>query len=310
MVSASKRLKDTIESMYDVADVKVGFDYWFYKLLNFCLSIFEYDNLPGSLPKREIELNLLLTGHAVIFTDKADIVTACTTLYNFDRYYNPTQAVYAQPRMTSKTLYLDNSNEAHKQNAVVIYNNDIKDNIFYIPADGGLLTFISRYARRLADLESSENIYAVNSRLTSFPVGSTDGVIANIKKFFNSLVLGKREVIVDDAIINSFRNVDIVSSNIKDSINDILIARDKILEQFFRDIGVKFFADNKKAQLTDNEVEADNQLLLISLESMLKSRREGIDAVNEFYGLNIEVRISDNFNRENFKSEVLNNETV
>ena len=310
MVSASKRLKDTIESMYDVADVKVGFDYWFYKLLNFCLSIFEYDNLPESLPKREIELNLLLTGHAVIFTDKADIVTACTTLYNFDRYYNPTQAVFAQPRMTSKTLYLDNSIEAHKQNAVVIYNNDIKDNIFYIPADGGLLTFISRYARRLADLESSENIYAVNSRLTSFPVGSTDGVIANIKKFFNSLVLGKREVIVDDAIINSFRNVDIVRSNIKDSINDILIARDKILEQFFRDIGVKFFADNKKAQLTDNEVESDNQLLLISLESMLKSRQEGINAVNEFYGLNIEVRISDNFNRENFRSEVLNNETV
>lgn len=310
MVSASKRLKDTIESMYDVSDVKVGFDYWFYKLLNFCLTIFEYDNLPESLPKREIELNLLLTGHAVIFTDKADIVTACTTLYNFDRYYNPTQAVYAQPRMTSKTLYLDNSSEAHKQNAVVIYNNDIKDNIFYIPADGGLLTFISRYARRLADLESSENIYAVNTRLTSFPVGSTDGVIANIKKFFNSLTLGKREVIVDDAIINSFRNVDIVRSNVKDSINDILIARDKILEQFFRDIGVKFFADNKKAQLTDNEVEADNQLLLISLESMLKSRQEGINAVNEFYGLNIEVRISDNFNRENFRSEVLNNETV
>lgn len=310
MVSASKRLKDTIESMYDVADVKTGFDYWFFKLLNFCLTIFEYDNLPESLPKREIELNLLLTGHAVIFTDKADIVTACTTLYNFDRYYNPTQAVFAQPRMTSKTLYLDNSIEAHKQNAVVIYNNDIKDNIFYIPADGGLLTFISRYARRLADLESSENIYAVNSRLTSFPVGSTDGVIANIKKFFNSLVLGKREVIVDDAIINSFRNVDIVRSNIKDSVNDIIIARDKVLEQFFRDIGVKMFADNKKAQLTNDEVNSDNQLLLISLESMLKSRREGIDAVNEFYGLNIEVRISDNFNRENFRSEVLNNETV
>lgn len=310
MVSASKRLKDTIESMYDVADVKTGFDYWFFKLLNFCLTIFEYDNLPESLPKREIELNLLLTGHAVIFTDKADIVTACTTLYNFDRYYNPTQAVFAQPRMTSKTLYLDNSIEAHKQNAVVIYNNDIKDNIFYIPADGGLLTFISRYARRLADLESSENIYAVNSRLTSFPVGSTDGVIANIKKFFNSLVLGKREVIVDDAIINSFRNVDIVRSNIKDGVNDILSARDKILEQFFRDIGVKMFADNKKAQLTNDEVNSDNQLLLISLESMLKSRREGIDAVNEFYGLNIEVRISDNFNRENFRSEVLNNETV
>lgn len=309
MESSSKKIRDIIKSMYDVADVETGFNYWFFKLLNFCLTIFEYDNLPESLPRREIELNLLLTGHAVIFTDKADIVTACTTLYNYDRYYNPTQAVFAQPRMQSKTLYLDNT-EINKQNAVVIYNNDLKDNILYIPSDGGLLSFISRYARRLADVESSENIYTVNTRLTSFPVGSSDSVIANIKKFFNSLTLGKREVITDDAIINSFRNVDIVRSNIRDSVNDILTARDKILEQFFRDIGVKFFADNKKAQITDNEVEADNQLLLISLESMLKSRQEGINAVNEFYGTNIEVRISDNFDRENFKSEVLNNETI
>lgn len=309
MESSSKKIRDIIKSMYDVADVETGFNYWFFKLLNFCLTIFEYDNLPKSLPRREIELNLLLTGHAVIFTDKADIVTACTTLYNYDRYYNPTQAVFAQPRMTSKTLYLDDS-EINKQNAVVIYNNDLKDNILYIPSDGGLLSFISRYARRLADVESSENIYTVNTRLTSFPVGSSDSVIANIKKFFNSLILGKREVITDDAIINSFRNVDIVRSNVRDSVNDILTARDKILEQFFRDIGVKFFADNKKAQITDNEVEADNQLLLISLESMLKSRQEGIDAVNKFYGTDIKVRISDNFNRENFKSEVLNNETI
>lgn len=307
MESASKRIRDTINSMYDVADVKIGFDYWFFKLLNFCLTIFEYENLPPSLPKREIELNLLLTGHAVIFTDKADLVTACTTLYNYDRYYNPTQAVFAQPRMQSKTLYLAD-NDISRQNAVVIYNNDLKDNILYIPSDGALLTFISRYARRLADLESSENIYTVNTRLTSFPVGSTDGVIANIKKFFNSLTLGKREVITDDAIINSFRNVDITRSNTKESVNDIITARDKVLEQFFRDIGVKMFADNKKAQLTDNEVDANNQLLLISLESMLKSRQDGIDAVNEFYGTNINVKISDNFNRENFKSEVLNNE--
>lgn len=307
MESASKRIRDVIKSMYDVADVETGFNYWFFKLLNFCLTIFEYENLPPSLPKREIELNLLLTGHAVIFTDKVDIVTACTTLYNYDRYYNPTQAVFAQPRMQSKTLYLADG-DTNRQNAVVIYNNDLKDNILYIPSDGALLTFISRYARRLADLESSENIYAVNSRLTSFPVGSTDSVIANIKKFFNSLTLGRREVITDDAIINSFRNVDIVRSNNRESVNDIITARDKVLEQFFRDIGVKFFADNKKAQLTDNEVDANNQLLLISLESMLKSRQAGIDAVNEFYGTNIKVKISDNFNRENFRSEVLNNE--
>ena len=292
MESTTKRIKKLLNDMYDVSDVASGFNYWFYKLLGYMLGMFEYDGLPESLPARQIEINLILTGHCVVFRDHGELVTCGTSLYDFDKYYDPTQAVFAQPKLFSKRLYLS----GEKQNAVVTYNNDLQNNIFYVPTDSGLLTFISRYARRLADIESTENIYTVNMRLSAYPVGGDDSVIANIKKFFNMLALGKREVIADNSIINQFRTVDIVKCATTDKLNDIIQARDKILEQFFRDIGVKFFADNKRAQQTNDEINSNDQMLIISPTEMLKSRKLGIDKVNEFFGTNITVKLSDNFN--------------
>lgn len=280
--------------MYDVASVPDGFNYWFNKLLGYCLGMFEYEGLPESLPKRQIEINLMLTGHCVIFRDRGEVVTCGTTLYDYDKYYDPTRAVFAQPKLFSKPLYLN----GEMQNASVIYNNDLQNNVLYFPTDSGLLTFISRYARRLADIESTENIYAVNMRLTAFPVGGDDSIIASIKKFFANLTIGKREIIADNAIIQQFRTVDIAKSAVGDKLNDIIQARDKVLEQFFRDIGVKFFADNKRAQMTDDEIESNDQMLLISPDEMLRARREGLERVNEFFGLNISVKLNDKFNRE------------
>ena len=54
------------DNMYDVSDVRIGFNYWFNKLLNVCLQMFDYQNLPAGITKRELELNLMITGHAVV----------------------------------------------------------------------------------------------------------------------------------------------------------------------------------------------------------------------------------------------------
>jgi len=304
MESTTKRIKKLLDNMYDVADVANGFNYWFNKLLGYCMGMFEYEGLPDSLPARQIEINLLLTGHCTIFRDDDDLVTCGTTLYDYDKYYDPTRGVFAQPKLKSKTLYL----QGESKNAVVIYNSDLQNNVLYFPTDGGLLTFISRYARRLADIESTENIYSVNMRLSAFPVGGDDSIIASIKKFFSQLALGRREVIADNAIIQQFRTVDVVKGVTSDKLNDIIQARDKVLEQFFRDIGVKFFADNKRAQMTDEEVECNDQMLIISPDEMLRKRKEGIEKVNSFFGAKISVKLNDKFNRELMQSRKENKE--
>ena len=292
------RMKKYIENLYDVSDIKTGFDFWYFKLFNILLDMFEYKNMPSGLNKREIELNLMMTGHAcIIAKNDGTLFTPLTNLYGYDEYYQPTYAVFANPlvRMT-KRFTLD-------QDCIVIYNNSLKDSFYYIKTDPGLDTFVKRYARQLADIESTANIYAVNSRLTSIPVSNDENVIQSIKLFFDKLAIGKRSIVADNNIVEKFRSVDINRTGIKDGINDWLIARDKILEQFYRDLGVNMYQP-KKAQVTDDEVDANDQMLLISTDDMLKSRKEGLEKVNNMFGTDIQVRLNPKFDVKEVKEDV------
>lgn len=297
-MSERKKLHETITCMYDVADVSAGYNYWFWKLLNLCLDIFKYENLPATLPAREIESNLMLTGHCFVFPNKGDLVTAVTSIYGFDIYYNPTKATYAQAVLGSRS-------NINIKDYAIIYNTSLKDNVLNLPCDGSLLTFIQRYARQLADIESTINIYTVNMRLTSIPTATNDQAKGSLRKFFDMLKIGKNEIVVDTPIIESFRNVEITSNKTSDNLSDLLLCRDKILEMFYRDVGVRF-RNNKKGNMTVEEVESDDQVLLISLDDMLEERKRGIEDVNNKYGTNISVRINDRFI---VKKEGVNNDS-
>lgn len=294
-------LQNKFELIYDVSDVKRGYKYWFSKLLNFCMMMFEYENLPAGLPAREIELNLLITGHAVILANPdrpGELFTPLTSIAGVDEYYQPEWAVFANPDVTRK----NGKQWMFDKDCINIWNNSLQESMWYLPLDGSMYTFISRYARALSDIESSINIYTVNTRLTSIPVSDNQTVIESIKLFFKKLAMGKRSIISDSTIVNKFSTVDINSPK-SDSLNDLLVARDKILEQFFRDIGVRMY-NPKRAQVTESELESNDQLLLICHEDMLKCRQEGIEKVNDMFGTDISVSLNPLFDIQ----EVVSNE--
>lgn len=296
-MSKARYDRNTINSLYDVASVPTGFDYWFYKLLNYCLGIYSYEGLPEDLPGREILMNLIITGHAVFFENKGKLTTTRTAIYDFDEFYRPTKATYGNVKIKSKILTFGIDSE-------VVYLTRIEGNVLTQQAvDSGLLTYIKRYARLLADVESSIDIYTVNTRITSYPVGATDQVRANLDNFYNKLAMGQRAVITDDLIIEAFRNVDIIGQRSQDKLNDLLIARDKILSMFFREIGVKFEQERKMAQLTEEEVTADEQLLLLNVKDMLDVQNEGLERVNRHFGTNIKAVINRAYDRETFAAK-------
>lgn len=283
------RLFNKVKGMYEVSDVKIGYDYWFFKILNLLLQMFEYENLPDSLPAREIECNLLLTGHCCIVpVNDGTLFAPLTSIFGFDRYYQPDRMVFANPVVNSSREWKIG------KDCEIIYNSSLKDSIWYIKTDNGLLTFIGRYARQLADIEATLNIYMVNARLTSAPVTDDNNVAQSIKAFFKGLISGKREIITDSSMIENFRNVEFAKPVTTDKANDWLIARDKILEQMYRDLGIRMY-NPKRAQVTESELESNDQLLLIAADDMLKAREEGVERVNEMFGTDIRVYLSDKF---------------
>lgn len=286
------------DKMYNVADVWDGFRYWFDKLLAYCLNIFVYDDMPKTLPGKEFESNLLLTDHSVVFEKKGDPYTCYTSLTGFDEYYNPIVATYSQPRLGSGTLALQNhpNPSSSMRRGVIVYNCDLQHSVLGTPIDGSLTTFISRYARQLADLESTANIKAVNIRAPYMATADDDNVRNSIKSFFRKLNLGKREIIADSSIVPNLKAIELSSDKSTEKVIDIILARDKILEQFYREIGVRFY-QSKRAQVNTEEVSANDDMLLISLDDMLKARQEGIEEVNRTFGLNIKVRLNEAFKK-------------
>ena len=296
-----ERLNHSIKKMYSVNEVDAGYNYWFFKLLGIVIDMFDYEGLPKGLSKRELELNLIMTGHAAIIKKSTgNYFSPLSHLYGYDENYQPTWMVFANPVVMRPYQYTIG------KDTEVIYNSSLKDSIYYVKADAGLSTFISRYARQLADIEATINIYTVNARLVSIPVTNDNSVKESIKLFFKNLVLGKRAIVSDSSIVEKFRNIDINRSNVKDGVNDWLLARDKILEQFYRDLGIKM-NNQKKAQVNEEEVEANDQLLLINTHDMLAAREEGLQKINELFGLNISVKLNPLFDvqavRESAESE-------
>ena len=275
-------VEQSLQNMASVNNVKLGYQYWYRMLLNKCINIFNYENLPIKLPQHELELRLLLYGFSGIFNDeKYGIVTCQGTLSGVSIYTDEFPFfTYANPILKSKTMKID-------EDCIIIKNSSLYQN---------LGDMIRRYARMLADVESSINIYTVNTRVTSWSVAENQQVAESLKNAYNKMRLGNMDIVTDTPIINGFHTVDIAKDS-NQTLTELIMCRENLLRSFFREIGVKFAIDKKERMITD-EVTAENQLLTINLSDMLKCRKDGIKKVNEMFGTNIKVDISEEFKQD------------
>ena len=292
-----KDAKKILKTMYNGESVENHYWFWFWKLYNIVLDLFEYEGIPKSTNKKSIEDSLILLGYCGFLRKKGtgELFTPFSNIFNFDEYYQPTQLVFANPKVVDYKQYTIG------KDCEVIYNTTMEYRAWNLKVDSGLFTFIAKYARMIADIESTISTYTINNRATSYPVADDQNVAASIKAFFEKLALGQRAVISDNSIIEQFRSVDMGKSNLKDGINDWLMARDKVLEMFFRDLGVKMY-NPKKAQVTEEEIEVNNQLLVISVDDMLKARKEGLEKVNKMFGTKISVKLNPKYDVQNYRS--------
>ena len=273
-------VEQSLQSIASVNNVKLGYQYWYRMLLNKCINIFKYENLPTKIPQHELELRLLLYGFSGIFSvEKYGLVTCQGSLSGVGIYSDEFPFfTYANPILKSKTLKID-------EDCIIIKNSSLYQN---------LGDTIRRYARMLSDVESS--IYTVNTRVTSWSVAENQQVAESLKNAYNKMRLGDMDIVSDTPIINGFHTVDI-GKDTNQTLTELIMCRENLLRSFFREIGVKFAIDKKERMITD-EVTAENQLLTINLTDMLKCRKEGIAKVNEMFRTNIKVDISDEFKQD------------
>lgn len=276
---------------YSVNSVSIGYRYYLWTLLEKCFGMYDYTGLPDSLPANQIEQRLIMTGVCTIFEVKdKGLVTSYGGLSGVDDYFLPTDFVYAQPSLGSGNRKL------HKD-CVTIYNSQIDQY-----QRRGLWYMICRYARKLADFDSSINILTVNTRAIKNNVVANKQVQKSVENAMKKMADGEYFTINQDSILDLYKTVD-WNTDKSGQLKELIDARKDCINEFMTEIGVKT-TTNKRERMISDEVAADDQLLTINVEDMMTWRKKGMDEVNKIFGTNISVERNKSYEVESSTSNI------
>ena len=272
--SAEKNLK-IYESMLDVADVKTGYEYWRNVLINKIVRMFDIKGLPDTIPATEVEKITLLTGKAGLVPSPYGIVAVPVSPYGVGLYpsYFP-RAIWATPLVEGDGVV--------NRDVVIIRNDSFMR---------GVSETIDRYARLLADIESTLAITLVNVRQPSIAAAPDSETAYSYQAAHLAMRLGDVEAVLNRSVLDDIKTVEAIKTIPVTLLTDSIQARDDMLAQFLSEFGVAS-RQNKKAPMTESEVESDMQIMTVSVIDMLESRKESYDKAKVF-GLDITVELNE-----------------
>lgn len=267
------------------------FRYWRENLFERLMRLFIWEGMDEPLPK-EIEQRLILAGHCGIAQFQDKLTAFFGSFYGVTVYqdmwtnYNVHSPIYS----ASKTI---------DEDIVIIDNNSIRNPSF---------EHVNHYASLLAHAEVTLLQQFVQARDSGgVPIARTEAAKQSLLNYQAKLFNGKIGVVTDLAGIGvEYQGSDRHTSL---DIGGVWEVRTKLLKQFYADIGVRSSFEKRSNAVTD-EVTADTSMLLYNVSDMLKCRRNACDKINNLFGTNWSVRISDeiDYNEENEPEEKVKEE--
>lgn len=276
---------------------------WYFRryLIEKILSVFDFEGIPETWSTNYFLYSLFMFGYVVVLrTDKFGVIPQGgmnVSLYGYDVFYQPTNAVISNPLLTGIT-----------QPQIGVECELIKMQ----PDYGGCWDIVSYYADLLALASESLAVNITNSKLAYVFACQDKAVAESFKKMVDQINEGNPAVFADkklfddngDPLWTTFQN------NLKqnyvagDMLNDML----KIDARFCTDIGIPNVNLAKKSGVTDNEVEANNVDTKSKASLWMETIQESLDKVNKMFDLNISVKFR--FDQEENNNAAVDNGLV
>ena len=238
--------------------------------------MFNYNNLPKTIPKEQLELLLQRNGYAVITKVNGNLYAFYGGLGGEpNEYYLPTIATVANPALKfSKSMVID-------KECVVI-----KNDVMFM----GLMSLIQSTSYLLAQADISFKYALINGRMKAIVTAPNDEVKASLDEMFRQIEKGSSlKVVVDDDLMNELK-VSPYGSN--DNGIDIIELKQYIIGSFYQKLGIQSNFNMKREALNSAESALNDDILYPLIDEMLEERQKGIEKINELYGTNISVELS------------------
>lgn len=240
--------------------------------------IFDYENLPETMPADDIELMLQTRGSIAVTNFNLSSLYAFTGGLGGEPspYYRPTLYVVANPALKySESLKID-------EDCVVIRND---------PLYMGLLPVIKHASYLLAQCDISFKFACINIRVPAIVKAKDDNTYRSAIEFFEQVSEGKEiGVVMDDDLADGIGVYDYSNSDI--SITHLIELKQYILSTFYQDLGIQLQFNMKREAINEAEAALSESVLYPTIDDMLLERQKGFDKVNKMYGTNIKVKLS------------------
>lgn len=244
--------------------------------LNKSLTMFEWSNLPETIPAVELEKMLQINGYAVIAEYQGKLYAFQAGFSGQDPYNQPTKALVNNPALKNNTTYTIG------EDCIVIKNDDMKQ---------GLNGIYEYYGQRLIENQITMLMTDYNLRMPFTISSSDDQTTQSAKMYLKKIIDGSLGVIGEQKL---FKALSVTPTNSKQTatFSDLYGYQQFIIAQLNNTIGLATNNNMKRERLTTNEIEVNKNASYPLVDNMLKNRQQAVDAINEMFDVDISVEYS------------------
>lgn len=256
--------------------------------LNKSLTMFEWTNLPETLPAVELEKMLQINGYAVIAEYQGKVYAFQGGFSGQDVYNRPTKVIVNNPALQNNSTYTIN------EDCVVIMNDDMKQ---------GLIKIYEYFGQRLIENQITMLMTDYNLRMPFTISSSDDATTQSAKEYLNKIIDGSLGVIGEQKL---FKALSVTPTNNKTtaSFADLYGYQQFIIAQLNNTIGLATNNNMKRERLTTNEIEINKNASYPLVDNMLKNRQQAVEKINSMFGLDITVDYNSIWGLDNSNSKV------
>lgn len=255
------------------------------------LSMFDWQNLPETLPAVELEKLLQINGFAVIAKVEGSLYAFNAGFSGQNAYNRPTQALINNPALGyHATLTID-------KDCVIIKNDDMQQ---------GLTGAYEKYGQMLIENEITMLINDYNKRIPFTISASDDATIASAKAYLQKIVDGSIGVIGENKLFKSL-NINQASTTSVTDFADLYGYHQFLTAELNNLIGLATNNNMKRERLTTNEIEVNKNASYPFTDNMLKNRQSAVEKINDIFGTDIQVEFNSIWSVNNGDSDSSNN---
>lgn len=241
------------------------------ELLNFVLNMFDYKNLPDTIPKYNLEKYLMTLGYCGVTKVGDELYAIDGTLGGKPNvYHEPTQFIYANEVLGSATV---------DEGSYVLCKNDFRKQ--------GLMPIINRYTNFMVESNITMRTVLLTTRMNILVSASDERTKASAESYLRKIENGQLGVIGESAFFDGVRMQ--TASTTSNYVTQVVEMMQFIKGSFLQAIGVNSPHNMKSEYVNKDETGLNDDGLRPLVDNMLECRKQFVDEINEMFGTEIEV---------------------